>query len=171
MDKWKFKQYISDISQHLPQFEFGSGLVNNSLLMRIRIQNVWMSMISPIKRFLAAVAADAWPHYKENSGFKSGNVWLLLMLLQLEPWRNLASIYIENDNEVYFLRKRSSFRDNGGCRNSQFSISSCSLIIKVWKYISQRRVSAFRIFKLLDGSISTRRVIAQQNKVNYANNI
>ena len=29
-------------------------------------------MISPIKRFLAAVAADVWPHYKGYSGFKSG---------------------------------------------------------------------------------------------------
>merc|ERR1719357_1508855 len=119
---------ISDNCQHLTQFEFGNVLLHNSLL--IKYHNVWMPMISPLKRFLAAVAADVWPQYKENSGFKSGNVWLLLMLLQLEPWRNLASIYIENDNEVYFLRKRSSFRDNGGCRNSQFSISSCSLIIK-----------------------------------------
>ena len=31
-------------------------LVHNSLL--IKDQNVWMSMISPLKRFLAAVAAD-----------------------------------------------------------------------------------------------------------------
>ena len=37
-----------------------------------------MSMISPIKRFLAAVAADVWPQYKENSGFKSGNGKVIL---------------------------------------------------------------------------------------------
>ena len=46
---------ISDNCQHLPQFEFGNVLVHNSL---INDQNVWMSMISPLKRFLAAVAAD-----------------------------------------------------------------------------------------------------------------
>ena len=49
-------QLVSDNCQHLPQFEFGNVLVHNSLL--IKDQNVWMSMISPLKRFLAAVAAD-----------------------------------------------------------------------------------------------------------------
>ena len=126
---------------HITQFEFGSGLIHNSL--SIKDQNVRMSMISPLKRFLAAVAADVWPHYKGYSGFKSGDgkvilkrlgplmgrvsykqevlkscntlaspviylivslswfktfcisVWLLLMLLQLGPWRNHTSIYIE----------------------------------------------------------------------------
>ena len=53
--------YISDNSQHLPQFESRSVLVHNSMLMKD--QNVWMSMISPLKRFLAAVAADVRPHY------------------------------------------------------------------------------------------------------------
>ena len=47
---------ISDNCQHLPHFEFGNVLVHNSLL--IKDQNVWMSLISPLKRFLAAVAAD-----------------------------------------------------------------------------------------------------------------
>ena len=61
---------ISDNCQHLTQFEFGNVLLHNSLL--IKYQNVWMPMISPLKRFLAAVAADVWPHYKGYSGFKSG---------------------------------------------------------------------------------------------------
>ena len=33
----------------------------------------WMVMISPIKRFLVAVAADAWPHYYGLTGFNSGD--------------------------------------------------------------------------------------------------
>ena len=67
---------ISDNCQHLTQFEFGNVLMHNSLL--IKDQNVWMPMISPLKRFLAAVAADVWPQYKENSGFKSGNGKVIL---------------------------------------------------------------------------------------------
>ena len=35
-------------------------------------------MISPLKRFLAAVAADKWPHRKGNSGFKSGDGKVIL---------------------------------------------------------------------------------------------
>ena len=46
--------------------------------MLIKDQNVWMSMISPLKRFLAAVAADVWPHYKGYSGFKSGDGKVIL---------------------------------------------------------------------------------------------
>ena len=34
-------------------------------------QNVWMSMISPQKRFWTAVAAEVPPHYYGFSGFKS----------------------------------------------------------------------------------------------------
>ena len=70
---------ISDNCQHLAQFEFGNMLLHNSLL--IKYQNVWMPMISPLKRFLAAVAADVWPQYKENSGFKSGNGKVILKRL------------------------------------------------------------------------------------------
>ena len=35
--------------------------------------NELMSTISPLKRFLVAVAADAWPHYYGLTGFNSGD--------------------------------------------------------------------------------------------------
>ena len=70
---------IPDKYQHLPQFEFGNVLIHNSLLNKD--QNVWMFMISPLKRFFAAVAADVWPHYRGYSGFKSGDGKVILKRL------------------------------------------------------------------------------------------
>ena len=44
-------------------------------------QNVWMSMISPQKRFWTAVAAEVPPHYYGFSGFKSGDGKVILKRL------------------------------------------------------------------------------------------
>ena len=41
-------------------------------------KNVWMSMISPHKGFLTAVAAEVPPHYYGFSGFKSGDGKVIL---------------------------------------------------------------------------------------------
>ena len=59
------------------------------------------------------------------------SVWLLLMLLQLGPWRNHTSIYIEELKEDLV---QNLIRDYFARRKSSFSSSSWSLINKAWKW-------------------------------------